>query len=153
MAARAHRVDVTEKTTVPEAPDFASAFEVAISQANDRSPEDWARTIFEQGPPALRSFVLIGWRFVLGLHLAPGGTPDQIAGWRVVDRQLDAITLEARSRLMTARKVVRIKSSQLLVTTFVQYDRPAARVLWPMVVPIHHRTEPLLLAHAVSERP
>jgi Protein of unknown function (DUF2867) len=153
MTARAHRVDVTEKTTAPEAPDFASAFEVAISQPNDRSSEDWARTVFEQAPRALRSFVLFGWRYVLGLRLAPVGTPDQVAGWRVVDRQPDAITLEARSRLMTARKVVRLKSSQLLVTTFVQYDRPMARMLWPVVVPIHHRTEPRLLAHAVSGRP
>jgi hypothetical protein len=153
MAARTHRVDVTEKTSAPETPDFASAFEIAIARPSERSPEEWARTIFEQAPKALHSFVLIGWRFVLGLHLAPGGTPDQVAGWRVVDRDSEAITLEARSRLMTARKVVRTKSSQLLVTTFVRYDRPMARVLWPMVVPIHHRTEPRLLAHAVSERP
>jgi hypothetical protein len=151
MPARAHRVEVIESMTGSSAPPhFASAFEVAVPRAGDRSAEQWARLVFEEARPLLRWFVVIGWKCVLRLRLASGATADQVLGWSVVSNQSDAITLEADSTLMTARKVVRVQDSLVLVTTFVHYKRPIAQGLWTIVVPIHHRTEPLLLSHAAS---
>jgi uncharacterized protein DUF2867 len=147
---RARRVEVSEELhTLPE-PDYASTFAVSVPGANDRSPEEWVRATFEGAPKAIRWFVVVGWRYVLGLRLGPRPSATHVLGWRIISSTSEAIMLEARSALVTAQKVLRVEDSQVRVTTFVQYHRGAARAIWSAIAPVHHRTEPFLLGHAAS---
>jgi hypothetical protein len=149
VTARASRVDVTE----PEDPDFgrhdyASAFEVAVTGVQ-RSPRQWARAVFEDSPSAVRRFVVFGWKYVLHFRLGPRPSADHVLGWKVRREEPDLVALEVRSGLLSALKVVRVHDSRGVMTTYVRYERPLGRALWSAVAPVHHRTEPYLLGHAV----
>lgn len=152
MAARAHRCEPTEDPDGLEGFDYAGAFEVTISQGDDRSPEQWSRSVFESTPTAIRRLVVFGWRFVLGLRLGPRLSPDYVAGWRIRDVRPGVITLEVGSWLMTAYKEIRVASGNVRVSTFVRYRRGLGRAVWMLVTPVHHRTEPYLLGYAARHR-
>lgn len=104
--------------------------------------------MFEDAPPALRWFLNLGWRAVLGLCLASGRSPDHVSGWKIVTISRDTVGLTARSPLMTAHKVLWVEGPRATVTTFVHYEKRFARAVWALVVPIHHLTEPYLLGRA-----
>jgi hypothetical protein len=152
MATRAHRCEPTEDPDGLGGSDYAGAFEVKIVQGDDRSPEQWSRSVFESAPTAVRWFVVFGWRFVLGLRLGPRMSPDYVSGWRIRDVRPDVITLEVDSWLMTAYKEIRIASGSVRVSTFVRYRRGLGRAVWTLVTLVHHRTEPYLLGYAASHR-
>lgn len=147
----ARRVDVTDDmraaSTVADS-DYASAFQVAVSTIDARSPEQWARTAFEDAPRLLRSIIVIGWRVALGLRLGPRASPDHVLGWKIVSSTPDAITLEVGSRLVTAVKVLQVGAGRATAATFVRYERWPGRIVWRVIAPVHHRTEPLLLTLA-----
>lgn len=147
---RAHRVAVTDESDTLAQPDYASAFEVAITGTDLRSAEQWVRATFEGAPRALRWLVTVGWQYVLGFRLGPRPSPTHVLGWRIVTGTPDSILLELQSPFMTAHKVLRVESSRVFTATFVRYERRPARALWSVVAPIHHRTEPYLLGHAAS---
>lgn len=147
---RARRVGVTEATDSLAKPDYASAFEVVIRGVDVRSPEQWVRATFEDAPRAMRWLVVVGWRYVLGLRLGPRSSPAYVLGWKIVLATPDAITLEVRSALVTATKVLRVEGSRVRMTTFVHYERRVGRALWSAIAPVHHQTEPYLLGHAAS---
>jgi hypothetical protein len=142
-AARARRVEPPAGVA-----DYASSFAVDVPLADARTPEQWARHTLEGAPLALRWFVLLGWRVVLRLRLAPRGAAGSIMGWRVSATTPDTITLEVGSSLVTARKVLTVEQNRVSMTTLVRYERALGRVLWSVIVPIHHRIEPLLLTLA-----
>lgn len=149
----AHRVDVADGVRAANTladPDYASAFQV--STIDDRSPEQWARRIFEDAPRLLRWFIVVGWKVALGLQLGPRASPDHVLGWKITTATPDGITLEVRSRLVTAAKVLQVESGRVTATTFVQYERWPGRIIWAVIAPVHHRTEPLLLTLA-ARRP
>lgn len=104
--------------------------------------------ILEDAPPLLKRFVFIGWKFVLRLRLAPRGVPGTVAGWTITRTTPDSITLEVKSSLVIARKVLNLDAHRLTLTTYVWYERSAGRVLWAAIAPIHHLIEPLLLTLA-----
>lgn len=149
----ARRVEVTDGTravdTLP-GPDYASAFEVARPAGDTRSPEDWARAAWEHGPRALSSFILVGWRFGLGLRLGPRPSPDHVQGWAIVVATEDTIVLEAKSGLMSSHNVVQVERTRVRWTTFVRYEKRSARALWSLAAPVHHRTLPYLLGRAAA---
>ena len=151
MAVRARRCDVTEGGDDLTRSDYASAFEVEIAQGDDRSPEQWARAVFEDAPAAIRWFVVFGWRYVLRLRLGPR-SPDYVSGWKVRDTRPGGIILEVQSWLLTADKEIRVANGSVRMTTFVRYRRGMGRVIWTLVAPVHHRTEPYLLGYAASHR-
>jgi hypothetical protein len=150
MPVRARRVEVTEEATNFGSTDYASAFEVTVRGTDVRSPEQWARAIFEEAPKAMRWFVLVGWKYVLGLRLGPRLSPSHVLGWKIVSMAPDTIVLDSRSALMTAHKVLRVHSTRIVVTTFVRYERRPAQPIWLAVAPVHHRTEPYFLGHAAA---
>jgi hypothetical protein len=152
MAARAHRCAITEDPDGLGGSDYGGAFEVTIALEDDRSPEEWSRSVFECAPTPIRWFVIFGWRFVLGLRLGPRLSPDYVSGWRIRDIRPGVITLEADSWLLTADKEIRVAGGSVRVSTFVRYRRGLGRAVWTLVAPIHHRTEPYLLGHAASHR-
>jgi hypothetical protein len=153
-SARARRVEVTEHTrnldTLAD-PDYAAAWEVIIPVGDTRSAEQWARAIFEDAPPALRAFVVAGWTVGLRLSLGPRPSPDYVLGWKIESATGDQIILSVESMLIgTAQFVLHLENSQVLLTNFVRYEKPAARQIWSAVQPLHHRIVPYLLGHAAS---
>ncbi len=132
--------------------DYASSFEVVIVDARARSPQDWAREMFERAPGVLRWPVLFGWWAVLRLRPGSADSPDRVLGWQIIQSTASALVLETRSTLLTARKTFSVNASQIIVTTYVRYERPLGKYIWSVVAPVHHRTEPLLLTRAVAHR-
>jgi hypothetical protein len=147
---RAHRVAVAETIDPLGRSDYASAFAVPRAPADGRSPQQWARAAFERAPAALRSFVVFGWRYGLGLRLGPRASGDHVLGWKIDSETPDALVLAVQSALLSARKVVRVEPARVVMTTFVRYERAPARALWSAVAPVHHRTEPYLLGRAAA---
>jgi hypothetical protein len=148
---RAHRVAAalpTQATDNP--PDYRDAFEVPTDRTDTRTPEQWARAVFEGAPRKSRWFLLLGWRGVLGLRLGPRPSSSHVLGWRIVETSPEAVRLELRSALMTAHLILRVASSTAVLTTHVYYTRRLAHLLWAAVGPIHRQMIPYLLGRAAS---
>jgi hypothetical protein len=150
MAVRAHRCEAIDGTDDVGRSGHASTFEVTIAPGDNRSPEQWARAVFEVTPAAIRSFIEFGWRYVLGLRLGPRSSPDLVSGWRVRDAGPGVITLEVHSWLLTATKEIRVASGTVRMGTIVRFERGLGRVVWTLVTPVHYLTEPYLLGYAAS---
>ncbi len=148
---RAHRVAAPLETRATDnPPDYTDAFEVPTDRTDTRTPEQWARALFEGAPRPMRWFLLFGWRWVLGLRLGPRPSSEHVLGWRIVETSPDAIRLELRSPLMTAHLILRVTSSKAVLTTHVSYTRLLAHPLWVAVGLIHRQTIPSLLGRAAS---
>jgi len=148
---RVHRVAAAlETSTTDTPPDYQVAFEVPTDKTDTRTPEQWARALFEHAPLPVRWFLLLGWRWVLGLRLGPRPSSDHVLGWRIAERSPDAIRLELRSSFMTAQLILRVTSSMAVLTTHVYYTRPLARPLWAVVSLIHQQMIPYLLGRAAT---
>jgi hypothetical protein len=60
---RARRVAAALETRATDnQPDYRDAFEVPTSSTDTRTPEQWARAVFESAPSPVRWFLLLGWR-------------------------------------------------------------------------------------------
>ena len=149
---------VVNRRSVPEVvrsidpltdPDYTDAFEADTSGAKPRSPEQWARAIFEGAPAAMRWFLVSGWRAVLGLRLGPLHSPDHILGWHILDRAANSVTLELRSWFLTCHLVFWLDGTTLVFATSVRYERRIGAVVWPPVSVIHRRAVPYVLRHAI----
>ncbi|MER6950127.1 DUF2867 domain-containing protein [Nonomuraea sp. NPDC000554] len=147
---RARRVAASLPGTA--APDYTDAFEVTTGVGAARSPEQWARAVFEDAPPPVRWFLLVGWRGVLGLRLGPRPSADHVLGWRIAASEPGSVLLTVRSALMTAQLRLREAGSTVVLTSTVTYTRRGARPLWALVGPVHRRMVPYLLARAASRR-
>ena len=150
------RVEVPATIAVAEAPDYSSAFALSLSSSGTvpRSAEEWARAVFEGAPPVLRSCILFGWRFVLGLRLQPAA-PDRVLGWAVVATAAapDTVTLAAESRLLRAQNIVAVDETVVEWVTVVHYESRLARPLWAMTSLLHHQVIPFLLRRAARRWP
>jgi hypothetical protein len=154
-------IGIAAAIAVPEAirsrEDLAGAdrtitFELAADDAGSMSAEQWARATWEGAPTIVRWFLTVGWRFALGLRLAPGRSPTHILGWRITDNHPDMVTLQARSALITGHNVVIVQDSTVLWTTLVHYEHPIARPIWRLVELVHRIVLPYTLTHARKVR-
>jgi Protein of unknown function (DUF2867) len=130
------------------AADYISTFEIRGIDAGARSPEQWARSVFEGAPRVVRGFLLLGWKLLLRLRLGPRNSPAHVLGWEITARTPRTITLQARSAMVAAHKVLDVHDDGLAVTTAVRYERRRARLVWSAIAPIHHRVEPWLITRA-----
>jgi hypothetical protein len=128
--------------------DYACAFEVVRSATDQRTAEQWARTVFERPPLPVRAFLIFGWRIVLGLRLGPRRSVDHVLGWRIRSAQPDLLILEQDSRRITAQNVVQVDSTRIVWTTLVGYRNFVGRVVWALTAPFHIATIPRLLRRA-----
>jgi len=129
---------------------YAVGFELSRAAADTRSPEQWARAVWEQAPPPVRRLLLAGWRIGLGLRLGPLDTPAHVLGWALTSATGRAVVLDARSRLMTARNVVELRGTRVRWTTFVRFDRRPAGPLWFLAAPVHQVVIPYLMRRAAA---
>lgn len=108
-----------------------------------RSPEQWARTMFEVVLGRDAQFV---WRVLLGMRLK--AAPDRVAGWKIADRGDNWVRLEADSWFLTGNLVVQADDQHVSLATFVRYDRPLASRIWQPLSKKHRRYTPDLLRQA-----
>jgi hypothetical protein len=101
----------------------------------------------------MRWFLVAGFRFGLGLRLAPRSSPEHVLGWAIMERGTNSITLHAQSWLLTSRLVFETNGSRLKQSTHVRYEHPIAAVLWPPVSILHRQIVPRLLQHAANHSP
>jgi hypothetical protein len=133
-------------------PDFACAYEMAVAPDDDRSSEQWARAAWEDAPATLRWFMVAGWRLVLGLRLGPRRSADHILGWRIVDRRPDETVCQLRSGFLSAYNTFRLIDGRLVWSTFVTYERPIARLIWPPTSLLHRPLVRFALRRAAIHR-
>jgi hypothetical protein len=126
-------------------PDYADLFTAQVPDALDRSAEQWARATFAAAPRWLVRLIPLTHRFVLGLRLQPGRSPDYLMGWRIAARHDTWVRLEASSWFLTAHLVLSVEPEQLSMATFLGYDHWIASVIWPPVSLIHRQVGLLLL--------
>jgi hypothetical protein len=150
------RVCPTSPTTgctgTPREHDFACAYQVATAADDNRSSEQWARVVWEGAPAPLRWFMLAGWRLVLGLRLGPRHSPDHVLGWRIVDRGPDETVCQLSSRFLNAHNAFRKVDRTFVWSTFVIYERPIARVIWPPASLLHRLLVRIALRRAARSR-
>lgn len=149
---RARRIEPAVKIDVQDgrAPDYATSFAADLAEADGRSAEQWARSTLEGAPRVLSWFVVLGWKLVLRLRLAPPRVAGAVAGWTILTSSPGSITLEVSSSLVVARKVLTVDANRLTLSTYVWFEGTPGRVVWTALAPVHHRVEPLLITLAVS---
>lgn len=126
--------------------DFRWSF--ATTATDERSAERWARDVFEAAPAAFWWFVLFGWLVVLRLRLGPRDAVGYVAGWSVVSNAHERIVLGVGSTMLAARLVVSVNGGRVVHETFLRYDRRRARVIWPLIAPLHRSIITYLLKRA-----
>jgi hypothetical protein len=130
--------------------DYTDSFEAPTATADDRTPEQLARAVFEGAPRPVRWFLLAGFRYGLGLRFGPRPSPEHVLGWAIIDRAPDSITLESGSWLLTSRLIFQTEDACASVSTFVRYERPIAKVIWPPISILHCQIVPRLLRRAAT---
>lgn len=135
----------------PIAYDYADAFEVDLSEADTRSPEQLFRGAVAN-TSWVRRWVPVVHRHLLRFRLGPASSADHIFGWRIAGSDVDAIRLEAAGPLIRGTIVgQRTSHSSVIFTTFVSYaSRAPARIVWAVVGPLHRRVAPYLMERAVA---
>jgi Protein of unknown function (DUF2867) len=130
--------------------DYTDSFEAAVAAADARTPEQWARAVFEETSRPMRWFLVIGFRYGLGLRFGPRPSPEHVLGWAIIDREPDSLTLESRSWFLTSRLVFQAEASRVTQSTFVRYDKRIAAIIWPPVSILHCQIVPRLLRQAAA---
>lgn len=130
--------------------DYSDFFEATVATTDGRTPEQWARAVFEGAPPPVRWFLVVGFRYGLGLRLGPRSSREHVLGWAIIDTESNSLTLESRSWLLTSRLVFQTESSRVTQSTFVRYDERIAAIVWPPVSILHRQIVPRLLRHAAA---
>jgi hypothetical protein len=127
--------------------DYADGFIVEGVVA--RPPEAWARRTLEDGPAALRWFVMLGWRYILGLRLARGRSADHVAGWPIVRNDPGVVVLGVDSRMLGhCRLTFTADDSSATAGSNIELTKPGARALWTLAGVLHRRILPILFGHA-----
>jgi hypothetical protein len=132
---------------------YSDSFTAETATRDDLSAEQLARAVFEDAPRPVRWFLLIGFRYGLGLKFGPRSSPEHVFGWAIVDREANWITIESRSWYLTSRLLFQTEPALVKLSSYVRYDRPIAKVLWPPVSVLHRQILPRLLRHAAARGP
>ena len=156
MTARAHQVPVPPKVRALSAlapVDYEDAFVIEIDGAQERTAEQWARTILEGTPLRLRATLVASW-LALGLKLGSPWEPRHLLGWPVRRSTPDFVLLGAGSWIGMAGEIYLKREERALVLgTFVRHENPLARALWARVTPGHQRTVRHVLDQAARRGP
>ena len=120
-------------------PDIDYADQFTLSTDAQATPEQWARAMFGNVPNVVE---LLIWRGFLGLRLSPGRSPGTVAGWQIGDRGEDWIRLEAASWFLTGNLLVQTADGRVSLGTFLRYERPLGRAVWPPLSAVHRRLVP-----------
>jgi hypothetical protein len=129
--------------------DYEDAFAVDLGGARDRTAEQWARTLLESAPAAVRATLMAGWT-AIGLKLGGAPADQSLLGWEIRRGTPDVVLLHAGSRIgMPAELLLTRDGHSLLFCTFVQHDNHVARAVWAGTEPLHVPIVRHILADAV----
>ncbi len=148
---RARSVEVSDELRRLDSladPDFVYACAIPSEAGNDRTAEQWARSVFEDMPRPLRALIVFGWVAVLRLRLAPRSSPSHVLGWSLLSATPTVAVLAVKSPFLSAHLLVRVASREVAHVTFVRYDRTPARAVWALASPLHRVVIPYLLRRA-----
>ncbi|MEV0697631.1 hypothetical protein AB0I53_06890 [Saccharopolyspora sp. NPDC050389] len=134
-------------------PDYQDAFVVDTGDEAPQDAERWIRDVFESAPAPVRAFLRIGWS-MFGAQLGPAKSTAHVLGWQIGENRSDWIRLEVFWKVgLRANLVLRAQSSSVVLATFVEHQRRAARILWPALIPVHRLTLRYLLSRAARCHP
>ncbi|MGK5637850.1 DUF2867 domain-containing protein [Streptomyces sp. URMC 126] len=149
---KARRIPVPQP--LAERPEFAgahyaSAFAIPVEDPRARTPEQWARAVFEDAPAPLRPVLRLGWTSVLGLRMGPAtGSAGHVLGWRIAGSTPDSLTVDGHSGRFATYNVVLVQDGRVVWSTAVRFKGRAAGPLWSAARPVHHIVVPFLLRRA-----
>lgn len=151
---RVRRIDLpSDINTSLTSVDYHDTFTVQVSDGVSGSAEQWIREVFEGPPAPVRSFLWLGWS-MFGARLGPCPSPTHVVGWRIEENMPDHIRVVVEWTVgLRANLVLRTHASGVILATFVRHHRRASRILWPLVVPVHHLTLRYLLSRAARGGP
>lgn len=143
-----HDMPETIRSLAIADPDYTDLFTLETADAGNWSPEQWARTAFEEVVGLKGQFIFRG---LLGLRLKRGPSADHVAGWEIVDRDDTRLRMQAHSRNLTANLIVEVDGGQVSLATFMRYHQPKAERQWGRLSPRHRGLAPNLLrkSHAI----
>lgn len=144
-AMSATRVLNAPTTVVGFPADYWDCFRTAASPG-PADAREWARMSLRGAEAHNGRFSRLVWQGILGLRLAPIGTAETVAGWRITHETPDELVLDADGRLMTGRMVFALSGPDLTWTTMLDFHRPPARLIWSLVAPFHRALVPRCLA-------
>ncbi len=127
-------------------PDYLDLF-VLIGDLPIRSPEQWARALFEEVAGRTGQFV---WRVLLGLRLSRRGSGARVAGWIVGVSNDRWVRLEASGRWLTGNLLVGVTDCEVSMATFVRYHGRWGTWLWRTLSKVHRHEAPGLLRDAAA---
>lgn len=128
--------------------DYEDAFQVDVGAVQDRTAEQWARTVLEDSPVSVRGALVAGWS-AIGLKLGFGRSRERVLGWEIRLNSPDAVLLGAGSRIgLLGQLLFKRLSDRLLFCTFVQQRNAGARAMWARVEPVHVPTVRRILEQA-----
>ncbi len=125
-------------------------YELRVQGAASTTAQQWARAMFEDASPILRSFLVVGWRSALGLRLSKRGSTRSVLGWQLTEDLPHVATLEAASGLITAQNIVFVQDTGVFWVTLVHYERRIAAPIWRLVELVHRVVGPVILTGAGS---
>lgn len=125
--------------------DYDDRFIARAANAADRTAEQWMRDSLEGAPFAVRYFVAIGWRLVLGFR---PHRDNAIFGWPIVAKTQEYVVLEQQSWLFHAALLLRTTDDELTWATRVVYKTKASKPVWAVVGILHRRISPYVLGRA-----
>ena len=130
--------------------DYADCFEVRLDRPDTHSAEEWARACLDSAPAAARATIRLAHGGILRFDLRADDA-DHLMGWLVEQADREVLHLKTSGPLLGAHIIARRTSpTTCRMTTFLLYERPAARRLWVFVGPLHRAIAPLLLRRAAA---
>lgn len=128
--------------------DYEGAFSVTADPVDHRSAEQWARAMYEAPPTAERLFVWFGWKGCTA-RLGPYPSSDYVLGYRIGVNEGNYISFSVEWALgLACELALHLGPSTAVLATFVEFKRPAAKIVWPLAVPVHERIVPRWLLRA-----
>ncbi|MEE4418927.1 hypothetical protein [Streptomyces bugieae] len=130
--------------------DYENALLADLGPTEDRTAEQWARTVLEEAPRDMRRALTQGWT-ALGLQLGPALSEGCVLGWPVRHSTPDSVLLSTSSTLgLHGQLVFQRRPGELLFASFIQLEGDAARALWASVEGRHPDAMHRLLDRAIS---
>lgn len=123
--------------------------------ASSPTPSTGAAPNSGRGPCTSRRPQLIvwyGWK-ALTARLGPYPSNDHVLGYRIEANERDYICFSVEWALgLACELVLYLGPSTAVLASFVELKRPAARIVWPMAVPVHERIVPRWLPGSASRK-
>ena len=130
--------------------DYADSVEVRLDRPDAHTAEQWARACLDSSPAAVVGLIRLVHGRVARFALGPDDG-EHLMGWRIAVSTQDVLHLRASGPLLRAHIVARRTTpTTSRMTTFLQYERPAARWLWVVIGPLHRAIAPLLMRRAAA---